>query len=91
MYIFDKLPFIPRDKPKSWVLGTLAALAGLLVAIPTIVCGIYFKLALVWTCGITLLLACWLTFTVAWLIYVIGAARGKYKHLQEREWSKQLW
>ncbi len=83
--------FIPRDKPKSWVLGILAGLIALVVASPIMFLGAYFKYSIIKNLGITLFVACWGTFAISWLIFFIGMLGGKYKNIQEQDWSEQLW
>lgn len=86
-----KQPFIPRDKPKSWVLGVLSGLVGLIVAGPMMFAGGYFDLGLVKGIGITMFVICWLTFATSWLVFVVRMLKGKYRDIQDREWCDQLW
>ena len=86
-----KEPFIPRDKPKSWVLGVFSGLFGLLVAGPILFIGAYFEYSFIKGFGITIFIICWFTFAVSWAYFVVGMLSGKYRNLQEQEWSKQLW
>lgn len=86
-----KEQFIPRDKPKSWVLGILSVLVGLLVVSPIIFIGAYFNFKFIQYISMGLFVLFWLTFAISWLVFGIGLFGGKYRNLQKQEWSKQLW
>jgi uncharacterized membrane protein len=85
-----KQPFIPRDKPKFWVLGVLSALCGLglgLLALGAAWYGIdMLKEAL-----IVLFAACWVTFILSWLGFVFGLLSGRYQNITEKSWREQSW
>jgi hypothetical protein len=83
--------FVPRNKPKSWVLGILSGLIGLLAASPIMFIGAYFEFKFIKSFGMGLFFICWFTFAFSWLIFVIGLLGGKYRNIQEQEWGKQLW
>ncbi|MDD2274139.1 MAG: hypothetical protein PHP95_05585 [Desulfuromonadaceae bacterium] len=84
-------PFIPRDKPKSWIIGILAGLTGLLIAGPLLFVGYFFRLQLLQYLGRTLFVVCWLTFALMWLLVIAQSLRGKYKKMSEKEWRDQVW
>jgi len=86
-----KEPFIPRDKPKSWVLGIVAGLFGLLVAGPAMILGGIFELTIIMNLGITLFVASWSVAAVSWVIFMVGLTTGMYSDIQEQEWNKQIW
>jgi len=83
-------PFIPRDKPRSWVIGVLAGLSGLGVGLIAFAAA---ALSIEWVkvVAITLFVACWATFAVSWLVFVSGLITGRYANLEPRNWSEQLW
>ncbi len=83
-------PFIPKNKPKSWVVGILAGLIGLavgLVGFAAAWAGINW---LKWV-AIFIFVQCWLVFAATWFVFVFGLLTGRYKNIQCREWSEQLW
>jgi hypothetical protein len=83
-------PFIPRDKPKSWVVGILAGLVGLSVGLVGFVAawvGInWLKLLAIFFFAV-----CWLVFAATWFVFVFGLLTGRYKNIQPKVWSEQLW
>lgn len=83
-------PFIPRDKPKSWVVGILAGLVGLAVGL----CGLIAAWAGInWleSLAIFSFTVCWLVFAAMWFVFAFGQITGRYKNIQPKEWSEQLW
>lgn len=84
-------PFIPRDKPKSWVLFLVFCMSGLLIAGPTMFLGIYFKINIIDKIGSLLFTLCWIAGVASWFVFVVGMITGKYRNIKEQEWSKQLW
>lgn len=84
-------PFIPRDKPKSWIIGILAGLTGLLIAGTLLFVGYFFRLQLLQYLGRTLFVVSWITFALMWLLFIAQSLRGKYKKMSEKEWRDQVW
>jgi hypothetical protein len=87
----NKKPFIPRDKPKSWVLFVLFLLAALLVAAPITILGIYFDLGIVKGLGTTLFVICILISFPLYFVFLGGMLRGKYSNIKEQNWENQVW
>lgn len=87
----NKKPFFPKDKPKSWVIGISSGLIGLLVAGPIMFLGIYIEVDLIKVLGTIMFVLCWAAFAIAWVVYALGLLSGKYRDLQEKEWSEQVW
>ncbi len=87
----DKKPFIPRDKPKSWVIGILSGLCGLLIAGPLMFLGYFLKLKFLRYVGISLFMGCWFTFALMWLLFVLRLLLRKYKKIIDKEWQDQVW
>lgn len=81
--------FIPRNKPRSLIISVIAGLTGLFVAIPLLYTGAVLK----WESqiGSFLLFACELIFATMWAVFVIGSVKGKYKKIEDKEWSRQIW
>jgi hypothetical protein len=84
-------PFIPRDKPKSWVVAMLAGICNMLFSGPMMLLGAIFKIQIIKSIGITLFLAGCITFVVMLLIFQVNNLNGVYKNLKEDDWSNQLW
>ena len=87
----NKKPFIPRDKPKSWIIGILVGLFGLLIAGPSLFVGYYFKWQFLQFFGKTLFVGCWLVFALMWLLFMVKILRGKYKKMSEKDLQDQVW
>ncbi len=84
-------PFIPRNKPKSWVLMILAVLTGLFVAAPIMLAGHYLHLGFIKGLGTFLFGFCVITFFLMWGIGLVKALTGKYRCIEERDWKDQTW
>lgn len=84
-------PFIPKDKPKSWVVFTISTLAALLIAAPIAVAGIYLQLKPLESFGIILIVLCMLISIPSWLVFMTGILKGKYRNLGEQNWGEQPW
>lgn len=82
--------FIPKDKPRFWVVFVLAGLLGLLFGLVAFAAE-WANLG--WAAG-----PCKAAFFVAWLVaafsgvgFAAGLLSGKYKSLSERPWKEQVW
>ena len=84
-------PFIPRDKPKSWVIFVSAGLIGLLVAGPLVLLGDF--LAWGWLIGLAtlILVLCVFAGFVMWIIFAVGHVSGRYQGIGEKNWEDQVW
>jgi hypothetical protein len=83
-------PFIPQDKPKSWVIFVLAGLGGLGVGL--------IGFGLRWlgfttsaNAAMVLFIGCWLVMAFAGLILAVRMLSGSYKDLQSKPWREQKW
>ena len=83
-------PFIPRDRPKSWVIFVLACLAGLLFGIVAVF-ATWRGLSAVESLSRVLFFLCWLAAAMCWLYWRVGTASGQYHNLPERPWRDQVW
>ena len=82
--------FIPKDKPKSWVIFVLAALAGLgfgLCAFAAASQG-WLTAKAIFIAGFAI---CWATGAVAGATCGIGMLTGRYSDMQEKPWRDQVW
>jgi len=85
-----KQPFLPRDKPRSWVVGVCAGLIGMAVGLV----GFFFAwlgIKPVQAVAVFLFAICWLTFAASWLFFVLRLISGRYRNLQPKEWQQQIW
>jgi len=87
----NRIRFIPRDKPKSWVVGSLSVIFALLVAGPVALIGIYAENDVLSQLGGILFFGSWLLVFVMLAIYQVGVTKGKYVNLKEEDWSSQIW
>ena len=84
--------FIPRDRPKSWVVMICAALIGLLAFGPALVFGHVLQWPWVRTVAFAGFVSCWAVFVVMWVI-----VRAKHSQapttlrVAERSWKDQVW
>ena len=85
------MPFIPRGKPKSWVLFILFLLIALLIAGPAMFLGGYLNINVIQWLGTTMFVVCWIISFTSWLVFFGGMLSGKYRDIKEQEWNKQAW
>lgn len=84
-------PFIPRNKPKSWVVFILACLMSLLVGGPLAILGAWLAVSTIKAIGIALLAGSLAIGIISWLVFMAGTVSGKYKNIQEATWKEQVW
>lgn len=84
-------PFIPRDKPKSWVLFICAGLLGLLAFAPIIGLGIFFEANWLFRLGVVGFVACWCLMAVSGVVTAVGGFSGRYRNLEAKDWKDQVW
>ena len=85
-----KRPFIPPDKPRSWVISVLATLIGFSAGL------LIFILSML---GVELLIYMAEAFFVGcavvamgfWIVFAIRSLCGQYRHLEAKPWAKQKW
>ena len=83
--------FIPKNKPKSWVIGVIAILIGLLLASPIMAIGAIYKIEIIKNIGIFIFLVCWGIAAIMWFLFIFGLLTGKYRNIELKEWSQQSW
>ena len=86
-----KRPFLPRDKPKSWVIFIICCLTGLLVAGPIAVSGIAFQVEALTSVGTAIFWGCWIVGIAMWIVYISRSIAGHYKSIEDRDWDDQVW
>ncbi|MFQ6756997.1 MAG: hypothetical protein D9V46_02180 [Deltaproteobacteria bacterium] len=83
-------PFIPRDKPKFWVIAIIAGLSGLGFGL-LMIGAVLLALPLLKGFFIGCFLASLATFFVSSFGLVFGMLAGRYRGLTEKPWREQVW
>ncbi len=83
-------PFLPMDKPRSWVVFNLAVLVGLALGLLGAAAA-WLNLAFALSVLETLFFACWLVAAISWLGFRLGMSSGRYHNLPARPWREQVW
>lgn len=86
-----KRSFIPRDKPKSWVLMMIGILVALIIGAPIIWLGDYLDFRFVEVAGFAIFYLGWLLGISMSIVFAYGSLSGKYGRLETRNWSAQVW
>ena len=85
-----KRSFIPRDKPKSWIVLTIACLSALAFGLVSVLLGSALGSSTGKFLGAALS-GCFLTALVSAFVYMRGLFTGRYRNLQARPWREQVW
>jgi len=88
--VMGKKPFIPRDKPKSWVIFMLAGLAGLFSGLCAFLAAAYHW-PVAKTVFIACFFACWGVAFFAGIVCAAGMLTGHYRGIGEKPWRDQVW
>jgi hypothetical protein len=85
-----KKPFIPRDKPKSWVIGIIAVFTGIAIGL---IAGImsWLNLKPIFYICAFLFVCCWIVGAVNMVVFNFKLFTGKYHGLSAKEWKDQVW
>ena len=83
--------FLPRDKPKSWVVAIVCGLIGVLVAGPVAMAGIAFEISALKDAGTFLFWCCWVVAIPMGAIFLSKTMAGRYKGIESRNWNEQVW
>ena len=84
-------PFIPRDKPKSWVIGVCAGLCALLIFGPILGLAIFYESVWLRYVGMFGFFSCWCAFAASAIISISQLSSGRYENLVARDWKDQIW
>ena len=87
----SKKPFLPRDKPKSWIVFIICGLAGVLIAGPLAIAGILADIQAIKSIGTMLFWCCWIVAAAMWFVYISRSILGHYKSIEDRDWRQQVW
>jgi hypothetical protein len=83
-------PFIPRDKPKFFVIGVLAGLSGLATGIAAFVASVY-EVAVIKSVLLAVVFLCWLIVAGSFIGFFVGTVTGKYRAMESKPWKDQIW
>ena len=83
-------PFLPENKPRSWVIGVSAGLLGLFFGLLAFAAA-WFELQTLKSLLLVLFAACWVVFAASWLVFAAKLASGRYASVQSRPWREQVW
>jgi hypothetical protein len=83
-------PFIPRDKPKSWVIAVLSVLIGLGGGLMGF-SGAAMKIMPLYYLGTSIFLICWIVGFPSILFFIFRNFSGCYKKLEVKNWKEQMW
>ena len=86
----SKKPFIPKDKPKSWVIGILAGLIGMAVGLVAFLFSWLELRLLVYVCAF-IFLCCWVVGAINIILFNFKLFTGKYRDLKSEDWENQVW
>jgi len=86
----SKRPFIPPDKPRSWVIMIISNLMGLAAGALGFIAS-WLDVPLLLEVSRFLLIACVVIGLLAGVVFVTGALTGRYKGLEARAWQDQVW
>lgn len=83
-------PFIPNDKPRSWVIAVCSGLCGLAVGLVAFVAA-FAKLQLLKSLALIAFVSCWVVLALSGLSFLVGLLSGRYRRVEARPWSEQVW
>jgi len=83
-------PFIPRDKPKFWVICVLAGLCGLGAGLLAFGAS-WLQLTVLSWFFMAIFFVCWSTFVISWIGFISGLLSGRYRGITEKPWREQVW
>jgi len=84
-------PFLPRDKPKSWIVMVLASLTNLLVVGPLMFLSAEWKAGVVFSVVLGLFTTVWVVAFSCGLFCVVRFLGGRYGAIASRSWRDQVW
>jgi hypothetical protein len=86
----EKRPFIPRDKPKSFVVFTLAGFTGLAAGLLAFALG-WAGFDIAFAIARALFVVCWFVGALFLLVFFVQTILGVYKDLEPKPWREQKW
>jgi len=83
-------PFIPLNKPRSWVVFICACLLGIAFGLLGFIFT-WLGLKVVAIIPISLFVLSWVISFISWLVFISGLISGRYINIQHKQWSEQVW
>lgn len=83
-------PFIPNDKPRSWVITVCAGLMGLAVGFVAFLAA-WLGLSALKAVAVTAFVLCWVVLAAFGLVFLAGLLTGRYSKVESRPWKEQVW
>lgn len=83
-------PFIPSNKPRSWVIAVCSGLSGLGAGGIAIV-STAIKLHWLKYLAFGAFVLCWIVLAFSGLVFMVGLLSGRYRNIASRPWNKQVW
>ena len=84
-------PFIPRDRPKSWVVLVAAGLIDLLIVAPLMFLCDELDAELAHSIASTLFVAVWAVGFFSGVFFLVRLWGGRYKRVAPSDWRNQVW
>jgi len=83
-------PFFPKDKPRSWIIGVSAVLAGLGFGCLGFL-GVFLDWSPLFYLGGALFVLCWLVGFPMIVLFNIRLVAGHYRGLGNTSWEQRPW
>lgn len=74
-----------------WVVAIICGLIGVLVAGPLAIAGIAFEVGALKDVGTVLFWGCWIVAIPMGAVFLSKTITGRYKNIEARDWSEQVW
>ena len=82
--------FIPRDKPKSWVIAVVACMTGFGIGVVAFLLALN-GLPVAMDVARPMFLFCWAVGAAAGVSFLLGLFTGRYRRVEEKPWRDQIW
>ena len=84
------IPFFPRDKPRTWIIGVCAGLSGMTIGLVGLAFGL-LGIRSIQLAALPLFGMCWTVFALSWIVFAFRLMTGNYKNLEAKDWNEQVW
>jgi membrane protein implicated in regulation of membrane protease activity len=86
----ESKPFIPLNKPRSWVVFVCACLLGIAFGLIGFIFT-WLGLKVLVVVPLSLFALSWVISCISWLVFISGLISGRYINIQHKQWSEQVW
>jgi len=86
----ESKPFIPLNKPRSWVIFICTCLLGIALGLLGFI-STWLGFKVVAVLLIALFVLSWVIGFISWLVFISGLISGRYINIQHKQWSEQVW